>query len=196
MSKMDFGSSYVDAMSIAKNADSSTAYERAIASGDFIRDCHEHEGCYLLDDVVVDFDEMPYLCMFCKQWLSLPPTDVCSEADAVNAAAEKALICDAYVRLIGDDAAGFIYTDRNSGVKYIDIFTPEGEFDLPYNEENIAEVLNAYMPGITRYAVALKQKGRSYNIAMRFFMELLNIPEDMLEGALAYLAGELIPDRG
>lgn len=151
---------------------------------------------YVLDDVVVDFEELPYLCMFCKQWLSLPPTEVCSEADAVNAAAEKALICNAYVRLIGDDAAGFIYTDRNSGVKYIDIFTPEGEFDLPYNEATIAEVLNAYMPDVTRYAVALKQKGRSYNIAMRFFMGLFNIPEDMLDGALAYLSGKIEPKRG
>lgn len=177
-----------------------SAKEQIAAMTEEERSLYGYEQYYkqhILDKVVVDFDELPYLCLFCKQWLSLRPDDVCSEVDTVNAAAEKALIYgDAYVRLIGDDAAGFIYTDRNSGVKYIDIFTPEGEFDLPYNEATIAEVLNAYMPDITRYTIALKKKGRSYNIAMRFFMELLNIPEDMIEGALSYLAGELEPERG
>lgn len=147
--------------------------------------------------VVIDFEQLPYLCGFFKQWLTLPPDDVDSDytatSAAIAAACEKALFYGNNtdgVRLINDDAAGFIYTDRNSGVQYVDIFTPDGEFDMPYNAKTIAAVMMNYMPDLVRYAMVLKKKGRTYNIIIRFFMELLNVPTELIEDALDYLGGE------
>ena len=208
MSKMDFESSYEDAMSKAKNADLSTAYGRAIANGDFDRDCHESDWSVSdfygdgddQDDYkpIIDFEFVPYLCGFFKQFLTLDPdavdADYTSTSTAISAAVEKATFygrnCDG-VRVIDDTSAGFIYTDRNSGIKYLDIFTPCGELDLPYTVYTVAEVIKHYMPCLATYAADLKKHGRGYDNAVRFLNELLNVPTALIEDALDYIGGEL-----
>lgn len=207
MSKMDFASSYEDALNKAKKADLNTAYGRAVANGDFERDCRERDWSVSdfygdgeeQDDYkpVIDFELFPYLCGFFKQFLTLDPdavdTDYTSTSTAISAAVEKAAFYGNKtdgVRVIGDDAAGFIYADRNSGIKYLDIFTPYGELDVPYSVPTIAEVVEHYMPCLATYAVDLKKRGRGYDNAVRFLNELLNVPTELIEGALAYIGGE------
>lgn len=142
---------------------------------------------------IVSYDEVLRLHEFLKQPLTLEPDDVYSDSIAVNAALDKACCygenCEG-VRLIGNDAAGFIYTDRNSGAKYIDICTPDGEYDYPYNAATIASVIHDYVPDMALYAADLKKRGRKYDIALRFFNELLNVPTELIEDALAYIAGD------
>lgn len=211
MSKMDYSSSYEDALNEAKNADTVSAYERAIANGDFNRDCREHgltvsefndfygDGAEQDDyKPIIDFEFMPYLCGFFKQFLTLDPdavdTDYTSTSTAISAAVEKATFygadCDG-VRVIDDKSAGFIYADRNSGIKYLDIFTPCGELDVPYTVSTFAVVIEHYMPCLATYAADLKKRGRGYDNAVRFLNELLNVPTELIEGALGYIGGEL-----
>lgn len=210
MCKMDYSSSYEDALNKAKKADLNAAYGRAIANGDFDRDCREHDLTVSefyefygdgeeQDDYkpVIDFELFPYLCGFFKQFLTLDPdavdTDLSSTSTAISAAIEKATFYGNKtdgVRLIGDDAAGFIYADRNSGIKYLDIFTPYGELDVPYSVPTFAEVIEHYMPCLATYAVDLKKRGRGYDNAVRFLNELLNVPTELIEDALAYIGGE------
>lgn len=208
MKKMDFESSYEDAMSVAENEETVSAYERAIMSGDFNRDCRERDWSVSdfygdgeeQDDYkpIIDFEFVPYLCGFFKQFLTLDPdavdTDYTSTSTAISAAVEKASFygrnCDG-VRVIGDDAAGFIYADRNSGIQYLDIFTPCGELDVPYTVSTIAEVVKHYMPCLATYAADLKKRGRGYDNTVRFLNELLNVPTELIEDALDYIGGEL-----
>ena len=207
MSKMDFASSYEDALNKAKKADLNAAYGRAVANGDFERDCYEHDWSISdfygdgeeQDDYkpIIDFEFVPYLCGFFKQFLTLDPdavdADYTSTSTAISAAVEKAAFYGNKtdgVRVIGDDAAGFIYADRNSGIKYLDIFTPYGELDVPYTVSTIAEVIEHYMPCLATYAMDLKKRGRGYDNAVRFLNELLNVPTELIEGALAYIGGE------
>lgn len=207
MSKTDYESSYEDALNEAKKADFNTAYGRAVANGDFERDCREHDWTVSdfygdgeeQDDYkpIIDFEFVPYLCGFFKQFLTLDPdavdTDYTSTSTAISAAVEKAAFygrnCDG-VRVIDDKSAGFIYTDRNSGIQYLDIFTPCGELDVPYTVSTIAEVIEHYMPCLATYAADLQKRGRGYDNAVRFLNELLNVPTELIEGALAYIGGE------
>lgn len=146
---------------------------------------------------VIDFELFPYLCGFFKQFLTLDPDDVDSDytatSSAIYAACEKAYFYGYNtdgVRLIGDDAAGFIYTDRNSGKQYVDIFTPCGELDVPYNAATIAAVIEHYVPGLVCYTLDIKKRERGYNNTVRFLNELLNVPTELIEDALDYIGGE------
>lgn len=207
MSKMDFASSYEDALNEAEKVDFNTAYGRAVANGDFERDCRERDWDASdfygdgeeQDDYkpIIDFEFVPYLCGFFKQFLTLDPdavdTDLSSTSTAISAAVEKAAFygrnCDG-VRVIDDKSAGFIYADINSGIKYLDIFTPYGELDVPYSVPTIAEVIELYMPCLATYAADLQNRGRGYDNAVRFLNELLNVPAELIEDALDYIGGE------
>lgn len=150
-----------------------------------------------LEEPIIDFELFPYLCGFFKQFLTLDPDDVDSDytatSTAIYAACEKAYYYGYNtdgVRLIGNDAAGFIYTDRNSGIQYVDIFTPRGELCVPYNAATVAMVIGHYVPGLVQYSLELKKHGRGYNNTLCFLNELLNVPTELIEDALAYIGGE------
>ena len=189
MKKLDFESSYEEIIEKAK---------QNVDFGCTVGDMLERYG--IVDDgkAVIDFELMPYLCGFFKQFLTLDPDDVDSDytatSTAIYAAVEKATFygnnCDG-VRLIDGNAAGLIYTDRNSGIKYLDIFTPCGELVLPYDAATVAVVILHYVPGLVHYTLDIKKRGRGYNNTLCFLNELLNVPTELIEDALDYAGGEL-----
>lgn len=178
MSKMDFESSYNEAME-------ETLKRYGIVEED------------KLEEPIIDFELFPYLCGFFKQFLTLDPdavdTDLSSTSTAISAAIEKAYYYGNNtdgVRVIDDKSAGFIYTDRNSGAQYVDIFTPRGELCVPYNAATVAMVIGHYIPNIISYTLELKKRERGYNNTLVFLGELLNVPTELIEDALDYIGGE------